>query len=88
MSSSNEIKSEKILVKDVFEKWFNIPGYQRPFVWGYEEIHDLLDDVSFAAQNKPDNEYFLGHLSTRSSHPVPRRDSRLKRMTFLTANNG
>ena len=27
MSSSNEIKSEKILIKDVFEKWFNVPGY-------------------------------------------------------------
>jgi uncharacterized protein with ParB-like and HNH nuclease domain len=60
MSTRGEIRSEKILIKDVFEMWFNIPGYQRPYVWGYEEIHELLDDVAFAAQSKPDNEYFLG----------------------------
>jgi len=60
MSNSNEIKSDKILVKDVFDMWFNIPGYQRPYVWGYEEIHDLLDDITFAAQTKPHSEYFMG----------------------------
>lgn len=48
MAPSNEIKSEKILLKHVFEKWFRIPEYQRPYVWGYDEIHDLLDDLTFA----------------------------------------
>lgn len=60
MSVGTEIKSEKILIKDVFKNWFNVPGYQRPYVWGNEQIHDLLDDISFAAVNKPDSEYFLG----------------------------
>jgi uncharacterized protein with ParB-like and HNH nuclease domain len=73
MSNSNEIKSEKILIKDVFEKWFNIPGYQRPYVWGYEEIHDLLDDVSFAAQSKPDSEYFLGSFVYQIKPPKPQK---------------
>lgn len=62
MSNSGEIKSDKILIKDVFEMWFNIPGYQRPYVWGYEEIHDLLDDITFAAQTKPNSEYFMGSI--------------------------
>ena len=48
MSQGNEIKSEKILLKDVFRMWFLIPEYQRPYVWGYEEIHDLLDDLKRA----------------------------------------
>lgn len=62
MSQGNEIKSEKILLKDVFNMWFRIPEYQRPYVWGYEEIHDLLDDLTFAATSRPDAEYFLGSL--------------------------
>lgn len=57
----SEIKSEKILVKDIFgNMWFRIPEYQRPYVWGYEEVNDLLDDLTFAMQEKPDSEYFLG----------------------------
>jgi hypothetical protein len=60
MSPSEEINSDKILVKDIFEMWFRIPEYQRPFVWGAEEILDLLDDLTFAATNKRDAQYFLG----------------------------
>jgi uncharacterized protein with ParB-like and HNH nuclease domain len=62
MAPGNEIKSEKILLKDVFDMWFRIPEYQRPYVWGDEQIHSLLDDLTFAATNKPDAEYFLGSL--------------------------
>ncbi|MCX7248864.1 MAG: DUF262 domain-containing HNH endonuclease family protein [Burkholderiales bacterium] len=62
MSQGNEIKSEKILLKDVFNMWFRIPEYQRPYVWGYEEIHDLLDDLTFAGTSRPEAEYFLGSL--------------------------
>jgi len=58
--SKGEIKSEKILVKDVFKMWFCIPEYQRPYVWGDDEIHYLLDDLNFAMKEKPDSEYFLG----------------------------
>lgn len=83
MSNNNEIKSEKILIKDVFEKWFNIPGYQRPYVWGYEEIHDLLDDVSFAAQSKPDNEYFLGSFVYQIKPPNPQKGQRFEENDLL-----
>ena len=61
MPVKNEIKSEKILVKDIFSNmWFRIPEYQRPYIWGKDEINDLLDDLSFAQSEKPDQEYFLG----------------------------
>jgi len=62
MSKVNEIKSDKILLKNVLSMWFRVPEYQRPYVWGYEEIHDLLDDLTFAATNRPEAEYFLGSL--------------------------
>jgi uncharacterized protein with ParB-like and HNH nuclease domain len=61
MSNKHEIKSDKILVKDIFTNlWFRIPEYQRPYVWGNDEIDDLLDDLVFAHTEKPDQEYFLG----------------------------
>ena len=61
MAVKNDIKSEKILVKDIFSKmWFRIPEYQRPYIWGKDEIYDLLDDLTYAQTQKPDQEYFLG----------------------------
>lgn len=66
VAPGNEIKSEKIVLKDVFDMWFRVPEYQRPYVWGYEEIHDLLDDLTFAATNKPEAEYFMGSFVFQS----------------------
>lgn len=67
MTSKGEIKSEKILVKDIFSRmWFRIPEYQRPYVWGREEIDDLLDDLTFAMAEKPEFEYFLGSFVFQS----------------------
>lgn len=61
MPNDNEIKSEKILVKDIFSTmWFRIPEYQRPYIWSRDEVNELLDDLTFASKDKPDSEYFLG----------------------------
>jgi len=67
MTTTHEIKSEKILVKDIFSKmWFRIPEYQRPYIWGRDEVNDLLDDLTFAQANKPEQEYFLGSFVFQS----------------------
>lgn len=67
MANTHEIKSEKILVKDVFSTmWFRIPEYQRPYIWSRDEVNDLLDDLTFAYQEKPDQEYFLGSFVFQS----------------------
>jgi len=71
MPSKGEINSDKILIKDVFTMWFCIPEYQRPYVWGHEEISDLLDDLTFALNEKPDFEYFLGSFVFQSKPPAP-----------------
>lgn len=72
MSNYTEIKSSKIYLQDVFEMWFRIPEYQRPYVWGTEEIHDLLDDLAYAAANKPEAEYFMGSFvfQARPANPA------------------
>lgn len=59
---ANTIASDKIHMKDVFKKWFRIPDYQRPYVWGIDQVSDLLDDISFAQQQNKDSEYFLGSI--------------------------
>lgn len=57
---TTEIKTGKIYIKGVFEQWYRIPEYQRPYVWSKEEVIDLLDDISYAAINTPNNDYFFG----------------------------
>jgi len=67
MSTRGEIRSEKILVKDVFTRmWFRIPEYQRPYVWGTDEVSELLSDLTFAMNEKPGFDYFLGSFVFQS----------------------
>lgn len=52
----------KISVKDLFSRFtFNIPAYQRPFVWGADEFDLLFEDIKASTLNK-DPSYFLGAL--------------------------
>jgi hypothetical protein len=60
--SSNRIDSDKIFIKDAFAWWYRVPVYQRPYVWGTDQVNDLLEDVAHACSTKPDSEYFLGSI--------------------------
>ncbi len=72
MSSKGVIKSEKILAGDIFSRmWFRIPEYQRPYVWGTDEVGELLGDLAFALTEKPDFDYFLGSFVFQSKTAVP-----------------
>ncbi|MDJ1501846.1 DUF262 domain-containing HNH endonuclease family protein [Xanthocytophaga agilis] len=62
-SAPGMIASGKALIIDVFSRfWFSIPDYQRPYLWGKEQVIDLLEDVWFATCNQPTKEYFLGSM--------------------------
>lgn len=52
----------KKYIKDIFspEQFYNIPEYQRPYVWGEEQILALLEDVIRAMDHDNKKEYFLG----------------------------
>lgn len=56
-----EFKSDLITLKQVIKNkyFFNIPIYQRLYVWGKEQIYTLLDDI-VSAYNEPKNEFYLG----------------------------
>lgn len=54
-----EEKNIVVLFRDF---WFNIPSYQRPYVWGEDNINELLDDIIYAFENNPRDTYFMGAL--------------------------
>ncbi len=56
---NNAIDSHKIFIKDVFTWWFRVPNYQRPYVWGTDQVNNLLDDVSERGLSRPDSEKTL-----------------------------
>jgi len=64
---AQKIESDKLFVKDVFQKWYRIPEYQRPYVWGSDQVIELLDDVSQTQQSNPDAQYFLGSMVLKKS---------------------
>lgn len=56
-----EIETGKVSVLVLFRDfWFRVPSYQRPYVWGDEQIDELFEDISFAVEHSPAKEYFLG----------------------------
>jgi hypothetical protein len=59
---AHKIESDKLLVKDVFSKWYRIPEYQRPYVWENDQVTELLDDVMQARTSNPESQYFLGSM--------------------------
>ncbi|MFC7669015.1 DUF262 domain-containing protein [Hymenobacter humi] len=62
---ATKIYSDKIFVKNLLQMWFRIPSYQRAYVWGKDQVYELLDDLSFALNENPADEYFLGSIVLR-----------------------
>ena len=63
-----QIESDKVLIREVFSSfWFRVPDYQRAYVWGKDEISELIDDVNYASQHNPDGQYFLGSMVLRKA---------------------
>lgn len=62
------IDSAKIVIGEVFSRfWFRIPDYQRAYVWGKDEISELIDDVNYASKHNQDGQYFLGSMVLRKA---------------------
>lgn len=38
---AKEIESGKVVIKEVFDKWYRIPEYQRPYVWDTDQVTEL-----------------------------------------------
>ncbi|BBM83350.1 DUF262 domain-containing protein [Candidatus Uabimicrobium amorphum] len=63
---NSKLDTGKKYIKDLYSSdcFYNIPEYQRPYVWGEEQINVLLDDLFNAYENGEENnerkEYFIG----------------------------
>ena len=53
----------KKYIKDIFsqEQFFNIPEYQRPYVWDNLEINKLLEDLKSSFKHNKENKYYVGN---------------------------
>jgi hypothetical protein len=60
--SNSTLDTGKKYVKEIFhaERFYNVPEYQRPYVWGPEQVSTMLEDVANAMANDKGREYFLG----------------------------
>jgi len=46
---------------------FSIPTYQRPYVWGDEQLKKLLDDFYLSFQNSSDSSYYVSTILTKEN---------------------
>jgi hypothetical protein len=84
MQTKSKIESDKILVKDIFSRmWFRVPEYQRPYVWGLDEVTELLGDLTYAMTEKAESEYFLGSLVFQSKARDPQRGQEFQENDLL-----
>ena len=51
---------------DAFD--FSIPTYQRPYVWGNEQIKKLLDDFLLTFNNSPNENYYVSTFLTKENN--------------------
>lgn len=59
---ATEIKCEKKVIKEIFDLWYRIPEYQRPYVWESDQVKELLEDTRDAYRSNQDAQYFLGSM--------------------------
>ncbi len=70
--NQKQIESGKMFIKNIFgnynsnEMWYQIPEYQRPYVWEDEQIIALLEDIYSALNYERNSEYFLGSIVLHS----------------------
>ena len=57
---TKEIITDKLTINRLFEKWFRVPEYQRPYVWEKDHVIELLEDINEAQLEDNESEYFLG----------------------------
>ena len=87
---TNEIESGKLFIKDVFNRWYRVPEYQRPYVWGTDQVSELLDDISQAQIMNPHSQYFLGSMvlqkkkreTLKAQLPITAKQSASTRKTY------
>jgi uncharacterized protein with ParB-like and HNH nuclease domain len=60
--ADNALQTGNKFIRALFQgdQFYNIPEYQRPYVWGADQINTLLEDITSAMDHDRNREYFLG----------------------------
>ncbi|MCA8831901.1 DUF262 domain-containing protein [Hymenobacter pini] len=60
--AESTLDTGKKYIKSIFQsdQFYNIPEYQRPYVWGPEQVTTMFDDIATAYEQDRNREYFLG----------------------------
>ena len=62
--TTQKVDSDDLTVADLFKSFYAVPDYQREYVWGTDQVEQLLtditDEMSGQAGNAP--EYFIGSI--------------------------
>lgn len=65
-ATNNKIfKSEIVNLSDLDKYSFTIPTYQRPYVWGDEQLKKLLDDFYKSFYTNPESAYYISTILTK-----------------------
>ena len=64
MADEKRFLSQLVSISALSERTFVIPTYQRPYVWGVEQIEKLLYDAMQAYLVYPESPYFIGTVLT------------------------
>lgn len=59
--------SELLCLKDVSEYNFSIPTYQRPYVWGDEQLKKIIDDLYKSYLQDKETPYYISTLITKDN---------------------
>jgi uncharacterized protein with ParB-like and HNH nuclease domain len=79
----NKFKTDVVNLESLSELDFRIPTYQRPFVWGDEQLKKLLDDFYLSFQNNPDTVYYVSTFLTKEEAGVAELIDGQQRFTTL-----
>lgn len=75
-------KNTCLTVKDLLQGEYKIPLYQRNFAWTYDEIEQLIVDVSDACKEKK-NAYYIGTLVVDSGNNIIDGQQRTTALTLI-----
>lgn len=60
-------KTHVVNIEKLHDNNFLIPNYQRPYVWGEEQIKKLLDDIYKSFKSKDKSIYYAGTILTKDN---------------------
>jgi len=83
MINSNKFQTDVISLSSVNKYQFCIPTYQRPYVWGEEQISKLLSDCQNSFKQNPNKPYYLGTVLTDSKGNIAELIDGQQRFTTL-----